>query len=199
MARRNDHTREELHGMALDAASFIIGAQGLAALSARKVAARMGYSVGTVYLLFHDLDDLIGQANTRTLAEMYTRLHAAAAAAPAAPGRVYAVTRAYTDFALLNSGRWSALYEHALQARHQPPANLAHEISKLYTLLEDLLQALAPQRPARETAQAARALWGGVQGVCLLALSDRLDIERIESLPAISDSLVEHFLTGYCA
>ena len=59
MARRSDHSREELREMALAATEEIIDQQGLAGLTARKVAAGIGYTVGTLYLVFRNLDDLI--------------------------------------------------------------------------------------------------------------------------------------------
>lgn len=198
MARRNDHSREQLQGMALDAAQFIIEAQGLEALSARKVAGRIGYTVGTLYLVFRHLDELILQANTRTLVELNAALAAAADSADAQQG-VQAVTRAYVDFATRHTRRWSALYQHAGEANIELPEYFTVQVSSMYKLLERLLRPLAPQTTVQDLAQAARALWGGVQGVCILGLSDKLDIDRIEALPRITDSLVGNFLSGFHA
>jgi hypothetical protein len=35
-----------------------------------------------------------------------------------------------------------------------------------------------------------------VQGICVLALSDKLDIDRIETLSEVADSLVGNYLAG---
>lgn len=199
MARRKDHSREELHRMALDAAQFIIEAQGLAALSARKVADRMGYTVGTLYLVFRHLDDLIVQLNTRTMQELNAALGRAAADCQGAEACVQAVTRAYIDFATRHTQRWSALYEHAFEAAIELPDYFTEQVASMYQLLEGLLRSLAPQRSAQDIATAARALWGGVQGICMLALSNKLAIGRIESMPEVANSLVGTFLTGFRA
>ena len=196
MARRSDHSREELRQMAMDAAQFIIDAQGLQALSARKVADRIGYAVGTLYRVFEHLDDLIIQVNTRTLVELNATLDRAAADGQDAERRVEALTHAYIDFAIRHTPRWSALYEHGIEADIRLPDDYRQQITAMYGRLEALLKTLAPQRSPADLARAARALWGGVQGLCVLALSDKLDIDRIESLPEVADSLVGDYVTG---
>ena len=52
MARRSDHTREEIREMALVATEQIVSVAGFSALSARKIAKKIGYTVGSLYLLF---------------------------------------------------------------------------------------------------------------------------------------------------
>ena len=196
MARRSDHSREELRQLALDAAQFIIEAQGLGALSARKVAGRIGYTVGTLYRVFEHLDDLIMQVNARTLAELNATLDRAAADCRDAEGGVRALTHAYIDFAMRHTPRWSALYEHGIEADIRLPDDYRQQIAAMYGRLEGLLKTVAPQRSPADLARAARALWGGVQGLCMLALSDKLDIDPVESLPAVADSLVDNYVTG---
>jgi AcrR family transcriptional regulator len=196
MARRSDHSRDELRQLALDAAQFIIEAQGLSALSARKVAGRIGYTVGTLYRVFAHLDDLITQVNTRTLAELNATLDRAAANCRDPEGGVRAVTHAYIDFAIRDTPRWSALYEHGIEADIRLPDDYRQQIASMYGRLEGLLKTVAPQRSPADLAREARALWGGVQGVCMLALSDKLDIESIESLPELADHLVTTYVSG---
>ncbi len=74
MARRKDHTREELHGMALAEAWRIAEAEGLRGLTARRVAREIGYTVGTLYNVFTDLDDLVVQLIGRIFDALYEEL-----------------------------------------------------------------------------------------------------------------------------
>ena len=74
MARRSDHSREELREMTLTAAENIVVEQGYEGLSARKVATAIGYTVGTLYLVFENLDDLILHINARTLDRLHARM-----------------------------------------------------------------------------------------------------------------------------
>ena len=66
MGRRSDHSREEIRQMALQAAESIVTEGGYKALSARKVASEIGYTVGTLYLVFENLDELVLYVNGRT-------------------------------------------------------------------------------------------------------------------------------------
>ena len=58
MGRRSSHTAEELRELILDASTALISEGGLASLSAREVARRIGYSPGTLYNVFENLDDV---------------------------------------------------------------------------------------------------------------------------------------------
>ena len=74
MARRSEHSREQLTEMILNAAQQIVINDGFAGLSARKIATDIGYTVGTLYIVFDNLDDIILHINARTLDEMRQRL-----------------------------------------------------------------------------------------------------------------------------
>ena len=74
MGRRNEHSREELRDLALRAAAEIVDSSSAAALSMREVARRIGYTVGALYIVFENLDDLIVGLNERTVAELRAAL-----------------------------------------------------------------------------------------------------------------------------
>ena len=74
MARRSDHNRDELRNMALEAAYEIVVSEGARNLTTRKVAARIGYSVGTLYLIFKNLDDLKLALNIQSITRLRSRL-----------------------------------------------------------------------------------------------------------------------------
>ena len=61
MARRTDHSREELEALIVKVSRNIISEQGLSQLSTRKIAAEIGYSPGTIYNVFSDLDAVISK------------------------------------------------------------------------------------------------------------------------------------------
>lgn len=68
MARRPDHSRDELYALAMNAARGIVERDGIRGLTARNIATAIGYSPGTLYNLFDNLDDLALQINGATLA-----------------------------------------------------------------------------------------------------------------------------------
>ena len=53
--------------MAIDAAGQIVAEAGLRGLTTRKVATALGYSPGSLYMVFDGLDDLIMQTNVVTV------------------------------------------------------------------------------------------------------------------------------------
>ncbi len=69
MGRRSEHSIEEIRSMALDAADGLLKEQGLAGFSTRAIAKAMGYTAGTLYLAFRNLDDLVLQLNRRSIQE----------------------------------------------------------------------------------------------------------------------------------
>ena len=74
MGRRSSHTPQQIRALILDAAQEIIEAQGLAGLSAREIARRIGYSPGTIYNLFANLDDVVLNVEARVLDALDRRL-----------------------------------------------------------------------------------------------------------------------------
>ncbi len=197
MGRRNEHSREQLRDMALEAADAIVAAQGPAGLTARKVAAAIGYTVGSLYMAFRNLDDLIVQLNARTLDELYTELQAAIATVPDPQQRVAALGRAYMNFACVHRNRWMLIFEHRLPVGDALPDWYLEKVNRFFRLVQTSLASLAPRRDPDELALAAQALWSGVHGVCILGLDDKLDVAGHRSLQEVADSLIQHYLAGF--
>ena len=76
MGRRSTHTPEQLRHLILDAAQAIIETNGLAGLSAREIARRIGYSPGTIYNMFQNLDDVVLHVEARVLDALDQRIAA---------------------------------------------------------------------------------------------------------------------------
>lgn len=197
MARRSDHTREEIHQMALDAAEAIASQEGISGLSARKVAAKIGYTVGTLYLVFKNLDDLILQVNDRTLSLLYQEMQQVCANNDDPEACVLALCHAYIDFASNNTARWSMIYEHVLEDEFVLPEPFQQQVHQIFGLVEDALRPLGKNKSDQEIAQAARALWSGIHGICILALMGKLDIAGIDSVQQLADNLTINFLKGF--
>ena len=102
MGRRSDHSKEELLGMALDAALHLVHRGGGEALTIRAVAKAIGYAPGTLYNLFENRDDLVLQVNAATLADLRTTLEAVTISG--GPNRdVRALAEAYRHVRLANA------------------------------------------------------------------------------------------------
>lgn len=196
MGRRNEHTREELREIALQAAEQLVAAHGLAGLSTRKIVARIGYTVGSLYLIFRNLDDLIAQMNERTLDALQERLQTAAAGHPPAVA-LRALAQAYIAFALAETHRWLALYQHRMPEGQSVPESFVGKVEQMFDLVQKELALLGPRRSPADNALAARALWSGVHGICILGLDRKLETVGGRSIQEVTGSLLDHYLAGF--
>lgn len=195
MARRNDHTREELRELALAAAEEIVQTQGVTALSTRKVAAGIGYSVGSLYTIFSNLDDLCWQLNMRTLAELLQLLQQQQMADPRAC--LHACALAYLQFAQRHPERWRLLFEHRSPEGKQMPEVLSAQIATLFSCVDVHLEQIFPACDEVELAIRTRTLWSGVHGMAHLRAGDKLFLDRSEDVSQMLTRLVDGLLDGW--
>ena len=112
MGRRSDHTRAELEELIVAAGHALVAEVGYAGFSAREVAKRIGYSVGTLYNVFASLDDLMLAINSRTFVEWAASI--AGRLENAGEDRIAVLVDSYFDFATTNRNLWMAIYDHRL-------------------------------------------------------------------------------------
>ena len=196
MGRRNEHTREELREIALQAAEQLVAEHGLAGLSTRKVVGRIGYTVGSLYMVFRNLDDLIAQMNERTLETLQARLRAAIADQPPAAA-LRALAQTYITFALTETHRWLAVYEHRMPEDQPLPDSFTAKVAGMFELVQQQLALLCPRRSPADITLAARALWSGVHGICILGFDQKLEMVDGPPIQAVTSSLLDHYLAGF--
>lgn len=193
MARRTDHSRDELREISLRAARAITEKHGLASLTARRVAKRIGYSSGTLYNVFESFTDLVIQMNGRTLDTLHDFV-----TAEKAEGNPEDVLRAlahrYIAFTTERANLWSAIFEPSLPRGDRLPEWYQNKMRKLLGLVDAALAPLfAPGRDA-ERLHSVHLLWSSLHGICSL-VSVRLLITP-ESAIAMADTLIEYYIAG---
>lgn len=198
MGRRSTHTGQELRELILDAAEGLIEAGGLSGLSAREIARRIGYSAGTIYNVFENLDDVILHVEARLLDALESRL------GDLAPGddparRVHELARAYLRFTHEHPKLWNLLFEHRLPPGAAMPAWYQEKLEGLMGRVEEALVPLLPRSDRAAHKRAARVLWAGVHGITSLSTADKLSTVTTESAGALVDDLVTTFLAGLAA
>lgn len=193
MARRSDHTREELYELALGAAERIAEAEGLQGLTVRKVAGEIGYSHGTLYNLFADLDDLIVHLNGRTLDLLYDALQEIPVEGEPDAG-LLRLAEAYIAFTRRHASRWALLFEHRLPEGRQLPDWHYEKIRRLLKLAETPLAPLFSDGQQRERMHSARVLWSALHGICSLEASRKLGGN--ESVESLSRTLITFYIGG---
>lgn len=195
MGRRSTHTPQQLRELILEAARDIIETEGLSGLSAREIARRIGYSPGTIYNMYQNLDDVVLHVEARVLDALEVRL-ASVFADGAGPETLPALARAHLAFTHEKPKLWNLLFEH-----HMPSDAVLPDWyqQKLEGLLRRVEQALAPLFPAGKEAdrqRAARVLWAGVHGITSLSTADKLSIVTTEAGSRLIDDLVETYIRG---
>lgn len=167
MARRSEHSQEQLKAIILDAAIRIVSDSGIEALTVRRLAMDIGYTVGTIYMLYANMQDLQHHINAQSVAVIRQHLQAAADPNCSPDQQLQAMVQAYRNFACQQFNRWRLLFQSV-------PAGVDNAaeapIAQLSPLLSPVLQALAPQQAADAVQQAANSVLCAVQGICLLTI-----------------------------
>lgn len=197
MARRSEHSLEEIKEMVLKAAESIIVEEGFSALTMRKIAMDIGYTVGSIYMVFDNMSDLILHINARTLDDIAMEMEQASdcESGPC----IEELAMIYLRYASLNFNRWSLIFEHQLPKGAVVPAWYQDKIELVFIRFEAQFVTLAPECPVDENRQVARALWGGVHGIAMLALSGKLQIVGVDDVEASVAMLVRNFIRGWLA
>lgn len=196
MGRRSTHTPQQLRELILDAAQDIIDAHGLAGLSAREIARRIGYSPGTIYNMFDNLDDVVLNIEARVLDALDLRLSNIQRSDGQAPDCVVQIAHAYLAFTQEKPRLWNLLFEHHMPAGTDLPAWYRQ---KLEGLMGHVERGLAPYFPAGREAdlqRASRVLWAGVHGITSLSTADKLSVVTTETAGRLIDDLVGTYLAG---
>jgi AcrR family transcriptional regulator len=169
MGRRSDHSREELRELILAEGHRHLADVGFARFSAREVAKRVGYSIGTIYNVFGSYDALLLALNGRTLDIWLAFLEARLAGRE--EGRLDAAIEAYFDFALGERHAWTALYDFRLPEGEPPSQDYRDKVAAITGVIVRELAAQLPSHAQGEAMPLARSLLASVHGHCFFALN----------------------------
>jgi len=195
MARRSDHSKDQLCSLALDAAERIVVEGGLQALTARKIASLIGYSPGTLYNLFENLDDLTLRVNARTLDLLDGSLRFDFQSRDV-DRDVHSLLRQYLGFLRDHPHRWAALFDFALPDGTVLPTWYQCKIDCVLDHLDIVLSPLFDEGRSQRSAQAARTLWAGLHGIYALERSGKLSMVGSDAIEPMATMLVHTFCDG---
>lgn len=199
MVRRSDHSRAELTELALQAAEQLVDEQGIEQLSTRKIAKEIGYSAGTLYLIFKNLDDLCWHINARTMGQLNQRFDQDPAInnEKTNPARkLQLIGYHYLEFAAKYPNRWSLMFEHRAAHEAEEPAWLNEAIEQLFHQVEQPLQTLCPKLSPEQRRLSVRSLWSGVHGIAALNQQGKLFLPQDVEPKQLLDDLLQHYLTS---
>lgn len=202
MARRKDHTPEELKAWVIRSVLEFLQRQPAQELSLRKVAKRVDYSPGTLINLFGSYAHLLLAVNAATLDQISERLNKNLAASNEldTEQQLLLFAQEYLAFARQHTFQWRLLFEHRLD--EDVPDWQQNRINQLFELIEVRLIQLCPHAKPAELLQASRTIWASVHGICMLEVDNKIfaaDSSNGLSINGESmiQSLISHYLSSW--
>ena len=193
MARRSDHSREQLAEMAVAAATRLAERDGLRGVTARAIAREIGYTVGTLYNVFENLDDLLGHMNAATMDALYA--HVTADPIEEEPEKALrTLARRYLAFVRAHPRLWSAVIDYEPQGTTGAPDWYRYKAQRLVRLGEDAIAGLFGPRQTAARRRSAYVLWSALYG--LSALAQTTSLPEGEAPEALIDTLVATYVAG---
>lgn len=196
MGNNREEKKADLLTRLVEAAEAEILEHGLSGLKARAVTTRAGCALGALYTAVEDLDMLVVQVNSRTLARLGRILGAAVAGSETPTAALQALAAAYVDFALENRALWLALFDHRLGAGQEFPDWHRQDHAVLIEVITPHLGQLRPDLTPEALSLRARSTFAAVHGVVHLALQGRFVGLPVAVLRAEVAALVEALTLG---
>jgi AcrR family transcriptional regulator len=195
MGRRSSHTPDELRELIIQAATDLIEQGGLKGLSAREIARKIGYSPGTLYNVFADIDDLVLTIEYRLLEHLSLRLTNVAHTVDTTQ-HVCDLAQAYFAFTQERPRLWNLLFEHYMPNGWKVPPHFHARMEAVLSVVEQaLLPIIVPADPDR-TQRAARVLWASVHGIVSLATAEKLTNVTQDNAGVMVQDLVRTYVAG---
>lgn len=195
MARRSEHSLEEIKAMVLDAAETIVIEDSFSALKVRTIAREIGYTVGSIYMVFTNMADLVLHLNARTLDAIAVQLQQVQDGKAEEP--IEALALVYLSYAERNFNRWRTVFDYRGSAGAEIPGWYQEKIDTIFAKVEAQFAQRVPELADADRKRAARALWYGVHGICVLSLTEpqaKVDIKEVEATLVL---LVRNFMRGW--
>ena len=130
MPRRSEHSLEQLKAMVLDAAEAIVIKEGFSELKVRKIAMEIGYTVGSIYMVFANMADLIMHINARTMDTIAVQLEQVQETN--IEQSIETLAMIYLRYASQNFNRWRHSFEYYLPADTEIPGWYQQKIDNLF-------------------------------------------------------------------
>lgn len=174
-SERKERHRQDLTGKILAAARELLLSQGVAGLSMRNLAAKVGYSATAIYSYFADKNAVL-RALLDADCEALRRAMDAAATEPDPIDRLRMIGRGYVEFAFKNPGHYRVLMMTEAQPgvmddnpRRGDPAQDAYALLRQAT--DAAIQAGRLRPEFSDPDQVAQVIWAGVHGIVSLHLN----------------------------
>lgn len=194
--------RDDARNRVIEITEALLAQGGLSAVNMRQVAKQAGISVGTIYNLFGDSDDLMRVVNSRLLDRLGGMGLAELASIERQPGlgtvdKLLRLAKVYSDFVDGNRNAWAALlaFNRASSSRTTPGWYVERQ-ETLFGIIAGVLSDTPLGNDDVLRLTAARAIWSGVHGIVTNGYRGRDALASEENTWAQIDILVRMFIRG---
>lgn len=195
MGRRSDHGRDELEALILNAGREVMAEVGYARFSAREVAKRIGYSVGTVMHVFGNVDGLVMEINARTFATWTVWLEERLEHAQGRQ-RILVLVDGYFAFAAEHRNLWSAIYEHRVPDTMDFAETLVTHRRRLTGVIAREVAAVLPGVSETTITALTGSLIATVHGHCAFLLGGTFALIGVEHPQELAETRVLEILAA---
>ncbi|MGI2172386.1 TetR/AcrR family transcriptional regulator [Shewanella sp. MF05960] len=193
MARRKEHTHEQIKQMAIAAVVQYLQHDSIHSLSLRKVAAEIGYVPSTLINIFGSYQYLLLAVSEHTLVSLSAVLQGLTTQQPLLNIQDMAVR--YSDFALQHKSCFRLVFELSMPNEQPLPVNHSALVKSLFALVESQLRLCIADISDQKVELMSRVLWGGIHGLTCLALDGKLFVTHSD-LQAMLCSHVQGYIAG---
>lgn len=175
--QRKEREKEDLRRKVITAATELFREESYAAVSMRKIAKRVEYSVGTLYLYYKDKDELFLAVQSAAFEQAFTFINALSGKDDPLE-RLQELGERYVRFGMKNPDLYRLMFmmEHPMDAMEE--GDPWHSGIALHNLLTSLVKecVAAGRIVAEDPDRLSFALWSLVHGMVSLRISQRLTI-----------------------
>lgn len=189
-AREKEGLREEI----LDAARALFVKEGYESVSIRKIADKIEYAPGTIYLYFRDKAEILDRICEETFAKLIVRMQAIKDDTAAPLDKLRRGLRTYIQFGLDNPNHYIVTF---IQAKVNDEAQAVYQTAgqKAFACLRQGVQECvdAGELVSNDADELAQTLWAGIHGLTsvLITCSKFPFVERNRLIDRMIHTLVE--------
>jgi len=191
MARRSDHSKEEIKELAIKHAFKLIEANGETGFKARDIAKHMGYTVGTIYYVFGNMKNL----RFHVCGKILDMLHSIAIKElPKKKNKMnYHITN-YIEFSQKHMNLWLFLYSQKSSPRQKAPPWFLAKLDGLFLVYAE---AFYPHTKNKRAAlKAAHVILASMYGMSILAMNSAPDRMNSAEPVSMAKHLAKTYLKG---
>ena len=197
VARRLEHSREEITEMVTAAAERLGSAEGLRGITMRRLAASVGYAPNSIYHSVGDIDIVILRLNARTLAKLTRALKRRLTAGQTAEEAVMALVDGYMAFVRANARLWSILVDYLPRRARAFPDWYQAAFAEPFAVVDGVLASFFPE--AEDRRRSVALLWATLHGIAQLSVTGKLGVVTREDALPLARLAVARFLAGRTA